>query len=304
MPVSTTAPGIAALFPTLTLDEFRAQHWPDRYLAYDGPGQRLCGLDDSKELEDIRSLLQVHHGPVKTMSTAVSGEHFEVPISPARAIIIYKLATPICLGDVHQQLPMLDEWRKALARELAVPERSTNCSAYATPAGKGVPWHFDNREIFVVQLQGHKQWQIADNTAVAFPTQNYGPGASWNWDSYPELGSYYHPSSHVEPVASATVEMRPGSVLFLPRGTWHRTVAHDDSLSLTFGLFTPMALELLLAAIRSRLVRHANWREPQASATQEQRAATRRQLETLVSSWSEDAGQITIEHLIMELDKA
>src|SRR6266849_4200460 len=127
MPVRSTAmPGIAALFPTLTLDQFRERYWPYRHLVYHGPKERLCGLADYTELVEIRSLLKVHHGPVKTMSTAVSGEHFEVPISPARAIVIYKLATPICLGDVHQQVPGLDEWRKALAQELAVPEACTN----------------------------------------------------------------------------------------------------------------------------------------------------------------------------------
>ena len=46
--------------------------------------------------------------------------------------------------------------------------------------------------------------------------------------------------------------MAPGSVLFLPRGTWHYTQAGEPSLSISIVLDPPAALRCLLDQLRLR----------------------------------------------------
>lgn len=59
-----------------------------------------------------------------------------------------------------------------------------------------------------------------------------------------------------------TVEMRPGSVLFMPRGTWHRTEADEDSFSVSIILRPPAAVEALLDQLRWLLLQDPRWRRP------------------------------------------
>jgi len=300
-----TLPGLGTLFPGLTPVRFRRQYWPLRPLDRHGPAARLSGLADLPQLNRIESLLAAHRGPTKTLSTNPQGEHFEVPADPERAIILYKLGTPLCLGDVNHSVPSLNLWREALARELDVVPERINCSAYASPSGHGVPKHFDNREIIVVQLRGVKRWVIEPNTEVENPTQNYGPGASWNWKSYRELGTYCERTvgENGQGIA-AVIEMRAGSVLFLPRGAWHTTMTEEDSLSVTFGIFTPTAADLLLSALRARLIRQVQWRRPIVAPLDEKQAnLAQAQLSGLVDQWPDEAEGVTADELLGQLTK-
>jgi len=56
--------------------------------------------------------------------------------------------------------------------------------------------------------------------------------------------------------------MRPGSVLFMPRGTWHRTEADEPSLSVTIAMRPPSAAEVILENMRWLLLQDASWRKP------------------------------------------
>ncbi len=56
--------------------------------------------------------------------------------------------------------------------------------------------------------------------------------------------------------------MRAGSVLFLPRGTWHNTETPGNSLSLSIAIDVPPALRCLLDQLRLLLLRDAPWRAP------------------------------------------
>jgi ribosomal protein L16 Arg81 hydroxylase len=116
--------------------------------------------------------------------------------------------------------------------------------------------HFDDHEVIVVQLAGRKTWRIAKNNTLTNPTSNSGPSL------VEEVARYASKSSVKRMPAGSTVEMAPGSALFLPRGYWHTTDAREPSISLTFGFRTPCWAELLRDFLGQRLVEHADWREP------------------------------------------
>jgi hypothetical protein len=60
----------------------------------------------------------------------------------------------------------------------------------------------------------------------------------------------------------ATVDMQPGSVLFLPRGTWHATESGGDSLSVSIGLYLASAADCVLEQLQLLLLQDPSWRRP------------------------------------------
>ena len=87
--------------------------------------------------------------------------------------------------------------------------------------------------------------------------------------------------------------MVPGSLLFLPRGTWHHTASEEDSLSITIVLSPPSAMEQLLPVLRSLLLQDTAWRRPQYAG----RADMDDRLASLVSA----VKQLRPEHLTPRL---
>lgn len=56
--------------------------------------------------------------------------------------------------------------------------------------------------------------------------------------------------------------MKPGSVLFLPRGYWHGTKASGESFSLSIRLDPPLYADVVLAQLRQILLAEEEWRRP------------------------------------------
>lgn len=84
-----------------------------------------------------------------------------------------------------------------------------------------------------------------------------------------------------------TAEMKPGSVLFLPRGTWHYTEAGEPSLSLSITISPPTLIDCAMEQLRWLLLQDSAWRQPLYGATangfmyESLRAHTQRLLERL-----------------------
>jgi hypothetical protein len=97
--------------------------------------------------------------------------------------------------------------------------------------------HCDTHDVFAVQLEGEKLWRIYENRAEAPVRTLSGEGAQAVID-------------RAKGRVAMEVRMRPGDLLYLPRGFYHdATAASDVSLHLTFAVL-PMtgvgALQLLL----------------------------------------------------------
>ena len=56
--------------------------------------------------------------------------------------------------------------------------------------------------------------------------------------------------------------MVPGSVLMMPRGTWHYTEAEQDSMAISIVLSPPTQIEYLLSGLKSTLLQSPAWRSP------------------------------------------
>jgi bifunctional lysine-specific demethylase and histidyl-hydroxylase MINA len=120
----------------------------------------------------------------------------------------------------------------ALARALEVLlHQPVTASAFWSRGGMKAPVHYDDHDLIVVQLQGAKRWYVASRPSTLFNTWK---GVSGN---PPDLGEH------------EVIDLEPGDVLYLPRGTFHTVDSHTASLHVALG-FTPITLrETLIAAL-------------------------------------------------------
>ena len=132
------------------------------------------------------------------------------------------------IPDVASVSPQLQLFTRALEFMLRKP---VEASLFWSGAGAEAIIHYDKSENIVVQLEGRKRWYISTEPA----------GLQNNW-------------MHVgEPVPSIehhrVVDVGPGDLLYIPRGTPHTVESTTDSLHLAI-VFQPLtAREAIIAAL-------------------------------------------------------
>lgn len=131
----------------------------------------------------------------------------------------------IVLQGLHRTLPPLETLAASLAAELGHP---VQVNAYVTPPGnQGFAAHYDVHDVFVLQIHGAKAWRVHD---PVWPD----PLRDQPWEDRRGL---VVEAAHAEPVLEA--ELRPGDLLYLPRGFLHSATASDGvSIHLTIGIHT------------------------------------------------------------------
>jgi ribosomal protein L16 Arg81 hydroxylase len=93
------------------------------------------------------------------------------------------------------------------------------CNAYLTPPGtQGLAPHYDSISAFVVQLEGEKRWRLHETPRQL--ARFYSPDFEWDWNQEPS------PFPLV-----AEIVLRPGDLLYFPRGVVHHAAAVGDKLS-------------------------------------------------------------------------
>ncbi|HEY0051913.1 MAG TPA: cupin domain-containing protein, partial [Caulobacteraceae bacterium] len=105
---------------------------------------------------------------------------------------------------------------------------------YLTPAGaQGFGIHYDNHDVFVLQVEGEKAWRI------------YGTPVS-----NPYRGEGFEPGVHETGPITHEFVLKAGDCAYIPRGVMHDASASGDgpSLHVTVGLIVKTWAELMLEA--------------------------------------------------------
>lgn len=295
----------ADLLAPLSVEDFLADHWPERAVALP-PDPRRPAIFPTLSRLPIREFIAGYPGPVHAVGSDDTEGRLDRIHDGRGALTAFDRGVSLCLGGVHMVLPEVRAALDALVSTVGLSIGAAQCNAYVSPAGEGVPWHFDDREVLAVQLQGSKRWTLAPNREVLYPTMNFvlATGGPDPGDDLTRYGParFAGPSPRDEHVH----DMTPGAALFMPRGTWHRTAAAEPSLSLTFGLFTPTALDILLEQTRAWCLPDARYRQPLALGSPAQRALTQRRLEKLFAPWlsARDGEYAAMEQVPADTDPA
>jgi len=248
---------LAALFGEKGSKTFLASHWPEQRFCVHGSIAHLPAILRCPELHGLDALAQRYAGPVAFGLGATDTRTIN---ADTNACNLFKLGFSVYLADIAALLPGGKTWLTALERELGVVAGCSKIGAFASPRGDGLPCHFDAEDVISVQLSGSKTFDVAKVDDLAFPVgRQFGPNMLPPDELYPQAtGGFPQPDG----LKFERIRMDPGSVLFIPRGTWHTTHAESDSFSISVGIRAPAGLDYLLHQLRSLLLQDPEWRRP------------------------------------------
>jgi ribosomal protein L16 Arg81 hydroxylase len=138
----------------------------------------------------------------------------------------------IILPQLHDSIFKLGEFCRAL-EELFSCHMQTNI--YLTPSGnQGFPIHYDNHDVFVMQVSGAKAWRL-----YGVPVET------------PFRGERFELGQHEPGPVSQQFTLNPGDCVYVPRGMMHdaENVGEEPSLHITVGLITKTWADLMLESI-------------------------------------------------------
>lgn len=247
-----------ALLKPLTPDRFFSDYWPDRIYASHGRIQRLPEILQSNVLRSFESLARNYRGRV--LFTRGRNSPYMVPAGQASPEMLFRMGLTVYLDNIAPVLPDAAGFLATLEEEFGIAHGTARIGAFASPTADGVAPHYDVEDVISIQLQGSKRFYVAPVNEVRYPTgMQYSPGDAPCDDLYPQLSGRF---PDWRDVPFDYVEMKPGSVLFMPRGTWHKTEAEDASLAVSIILKPATAADTLLEQLRWLLLQQPQWRKP------------------------------------------
>lgn len=251
--------GLNALLHPLEMKEFLALYEMNQPFVIHHKPDELRILRDLPLLTSLEALIKAWPTHVQAHLPDVRDEASSIDIAAKDAQKLFDNGMGLLFNDANQFSPLLEEWVNQIRADLGLSSLTYARSLiYATPHGKGTAPHFDQNINFVLQIHGTKKWTLAPNKSVPNPMVRHTMGQPTD----PEMMSYLEaPMPEEMPAETISFELKPGSLLFVPRGVWHSTEAEGDALSLNFTFSAPTWADLFLSALRSRLILSPEWRE-------------------------------------------
>ena len=187
----------------------------------------------------------------------------------------YMRGATIILPHLHDSMFNLGEFCRSL-EEVFSCHVQTNI--YLTPSGnQGFPPHYDNHDVFVMQISGAKAWRLY-GTPVEIPYR----------------GEQFELSRHEAGEVTDTFTLAAGDCVYIPRGLMHdaENVGDEPSLHITVGLITKTWADLMLEAVSELALEEPDFRRSLPagfSAREFDRELARRHFDTLTRLVAEKA---------------
>jgi bifunctional lysine-specific demethylase and histidyl-hydroxylase MINA len=226
---------LQGLFGPLPLDTFIDDVLERRFLHLKGDDnhrrRNLLGNNPAQVLLDAYATLSpaiTHHaalptGPAPTIEAMPDAEAFAGKIEA-----LHDRGYTVRFPDVRPLTPALQEMMRALE---CVLHRPADAVVFWSRDDGKAPVHHDNTDLIVIQMVGRKRWFVSKEPS---PLPN-------DWEPLPKL-----PPRLDNP---EVLEVGPGDLLYLPRGTTHSVEAMADSIHLSLS-FTPLTLrEAIIACL-------------------------------------------------------
>ncbi len=227
----------------LTRDAFGSAFWAREPLLSHHPEgfADLLSAADVDELVGARGLrtpffrvVQGGHSVGGTTRAASAGNRRITDlVSPDAVREAYAAGATLILNSLHRIHPPLVRFCRELAAELG---HGTQCNAYVTPPGsQGFGAHHDTHDVFVLQVDGSKRWNVhaplLTLPLTSQPSKALAGDAPLIADGTPPLLS---------------VTLGPGDALYLPRGYIHAAETNEQrSIHLTVGVLATTAYDVV-----------------------------------------------------------
>lgn len=164
--------------------------------------------------------------------------------SPAKVEVFLSAGASILANDVLTLHSPITRAGVALGEALAAEVGASVFCSFK--GGRAVATHYDVHEVFAVQTEGEKVWNLYEGREI--DPVGYPPGMTQT-DFNKACGRLV-----------STITMKPGDVLYMPRGFYHDTVTPDQpSLHVSFTVM-PLAGRSILSLLEGPVLQDAAFR--------------------------------------------
>jgi ribosomal protein L16 Arg81 hydroxylase len=224
----------AKLIAPVSTETFFSEYWERKPLIVHRNDANYYG--DTLTLEDFDRHIASSPAYVKTAeATTKTNTRTEVDSTKGVEDLLAQMwsGSTLVLDQLHKREPKLGHLCRVLQRELGYAFQ-TNC--YLTPAqGKGFTPHWDNHDVFILQVLGSKKWKVEHDRRRL-------PGRADNMKEEEERV--------VREDACFSFTLERGDLIYIPRGVVHAAeCGAEPSLHITLGLHPRTWEDLLNSAI-------------------------------------------------------
>ncbi|RIV87830.1 cupin domain-containing protein [Aurantiacibacter zhengii] len=227
----------------LTPEEFFRDHYEKAYFHSTAINPNVGDLLSIDRIDEIIADSEL---PARSISMAKSGRGipageytFANGVVDRGAVLDgFRDGATIILPQLHFADGKLYEFCLSLQRAFGA---RTQTNIYMTPPGEhGFGVHYDDHDVFVLQVAGAKDWEIyGDRETLPYR----GEGFRKDRDDPGELKDSF--------------VLETGQCLYVPRGTAHRALTHGDepSLHITVGILVQTWADFMLEAVAEASLR-------------------------------------------------
>lgn len=276
---------LAQLFGERKAKLFGSDTWPARPLLAHGPVDRLPDAFRSGDLSSFDRLAACIEQPISRgiegLPSGYRGDAFFLgqkgkqqlySTRSASASRLFQAGLNVWFYEFRTE--SIEPWVAEIAGELGIPNECIRLYAFAAPGGgaNGTDPHWDGNDVIHIQISGRKTMRLAPNPFVDQPDIAGIARAPFSEDLVAEFPGELPRDA---PTEWETVDLRPGTVLYFPRGYWHDTIASTDSFAVGIGLYWPTALDVVVPYLKTLLREKIEWRQPLFGALKDRQTRER-----------------------------
>ena len=239
-------PSFADLLHPITEKEFFADYYDKKFLHIEGGARKfenvmswdiLTGILNQTVIWTSKSLMLVLDNDVVAEAAycepVTNRDGFEVLQPTARKVMDLLLrGASLVTNDIDCLTPVMSGVSAALENRLSGKVQANLYCSWQQRQAFGS--HFDTHDVFAIHVAGEKLWNI-------YETRMDNPIAHPKFKSF---GQDWHDSNRG--AIAQQVLMRPGDLLYIPRGMYHDAMATSDgTIHIAFGLTHAIGLDVL-----------------------------------------------------------
>ena len=255
MTETKTAETLADVVAPISVETFMAEDYQKKPRLMPGPGERFSGLFDWGDVNDLLKFGALEGNAIRVVKGGKDiaqrtytgmerrgGTVLRAPaprIKPGRLQTLLREGATLVLNTVSERSLRLNELCRAMERELHTSVQMNLYAGWKTD--NGFAKHWDDHDVFIIQTQGRKRWEVYDDTR---PKPLRMDGAL---QRIPK-----------DPIWKGT--LTAGDCLYIPRGFWHVAYPmNEPSMHLTTGT-TTIAGDAVMEWLKRRLMEKVAYR--------------------------------------------
>lgn len=212
---------LESLLDPIPPDQFFRENWATRAVVVRGQdSNRFRSLFSWDQLNHLLNFHRLRFGEEIRLA-AIGRKIVDKPETAEEWIKYCQDGYTLIINQLQARVPEIAALASTIERETG--HRSQVNMYCSWPEQQGFDQHHDDHEVFILQVEGTKRWVVSEET-YKYPLDKYN---NVTVDTGEPKGPPY-----------VETELRPGDVLYIPRGHWHYAVAggNEPSLHLTLGV--------------------------------------------------------------------